>query len=288
MAKISSDMCNEIRKRVKSSEKMVNIAEDMNFTSDAISYHAFGECGHSVSETALTTYKYISKDECKEIRQCYKNDRTMSEIGEAFGRSKSSVLIHINANCQHDVTENLSESTSVRMSKTDCKKLRRKARTGINIDKLAERASFHKSTIMRHVAGRCWHDMEVSSVDLPKFTNVALTEKRCNNARKIFRNSSDKRKDKIGLQHKYNCNESVLWRHLQGKCDCEVDEEPVDYVSYNNITPGVCQKMRRMYDSDTTYSFIANYVGTTISTVGFHVKAQCKHDVEEDLTEKYK
>jgi hypothetical protein len=174
------------------------------------------------------------------------------------------------------------------MSKTDCKKLRRKAQTGVNLDKLAEDASFHKSTIMRHVAGRCWHDVEVSSVDLPEFTNAAFTEKRCNNAREIFRNSSDKRKDKIGLQHKYNCNDNVLWRHLQGKCDCEVDEEPVDYVSYNKITPAVCQKMRRMYDSDTTCTFIANYLNTSISTVSFHVKAKCQHDVEENLAKKYK
>jgi hypothetical protein len=106
MAKVSSDMCNEIRKRVKSSEKIVDVAEDMNFSRKTISYHALDKCEHSVSENASSTSKYISKDECKEIRQCYKNDRTTPKIAEAFDRSKSSVLMHINASCQHDVTEN--------------------------------------------------------------------------------------------------------------------------------------------------------------------------------------
>jgi 5-methylcytosine-specific restriction protein A len=288
MAKISSDMCNKIRKRANSSEKIIDIAEDMNLPDNTISYHASGKCEHLVSTDAPPTSRDVSEDECKKIRQCYKNKNRVRKVAEEFNRAKKTIIQHINANCKHNVTEDIANPSGARVFEKECITLRRRAKNGSSVNELAEDACLGTQTVTRHVTGECWHNVEAPALDIREFTDKVITEEICNNARKIFRNSSNKKKDRLGLMHKYNCNNHVLYNHLEGYCECEVDEEPVDFSFFDRISPAKCQKIRRMYDSDTSYVFIADYLNIADSTVGYHVKAKCEHDVEENLAKKYK
>lgn len=215
----------------------------------------------------------ITADECKRIRRGMADADRPTEVVDDFPDRHSSVIWrHAQGRCNHD--PGVAPTTSPRIKAKECHAMRRAFAHGDEIGELLSDFSRSQNAVVKHVFGRCDHD-------LSGFARDETMQHECNRMRVVY--SMNTNITVTDISAAFTLSRGAAHAHLRGDCSHERGPPPVDPTVVDAVDAVSCDELRRAYrdDYDTCMDLAqSGRVDLHYRTILTHVFGRCDHDTD--------
>lgn len=294
MAKVTPEMCAELRAKAKVKQTSDIDIKNVNPSLSVIQYHVYGHCTHEIDEKPKESKTNVDAKECKKMREIYKNGKTYLQTGFELNRSGRVVGKHVKAECNHDVSEDISRnggpytysdknpsSLSRPFTEQGCTQIRELFKQHHNLSFVADKLDISEHGVRIHVDGDCKHDVD----SIHRKTYSKVSEEECKNIRQIYKNSNSLDKA-VGKTERAL---PTVKTHVKAECRHSVSGDilvEIDRKSHKSpVSKKECDSIRKLYREHQNSCKVESMVGRSTGTVLRHAKAHCKHKVSENIVE---
>jgi hypothetical protein len=207
--------CADIRRAMRDADRVTDVVEAFpDKHTSAIFRHAEGRCTCDGGvDVDPTTSPRVGEDECSEMRESYRNGKSRSTVQDEFRRSSNAVNKHIFGRCDH--AEKWSGITA-----DECADLRKyyKQDPELSVKELTTAYDSSKSTVHKHLRGRCTHIVDEDAVG-----RMTITADVCRKMRRSFKR--DPRRSVARIARRFDTSRPTADYHIFGRCACDHGED---------------------------------------------------------------
>jgi predicted transcriptional regulator len=278
--------CTEIRELFKQYRNLSFVADKLDISEQGVRIHVDGDCKHDVDSIHRKTYSKVSEEECKNIRQIYKNSNSLDKAVGKTERALPTVKRHVKGECRHSVSEdvlvNIDESSLKHsVSKKECHSIRKLYKEHQNSSKVESMVGRSTSTVLRHARAHCEHGVVeniVENVGNNKGISGKISSSDCIKMRELALDMTPTGE----IAEKLSCSTQTVYRHIRN--DCSHNTHGIhERIAVRPVDERMCSALRYLYYEE---SMTANDI-TELDNIGLleedvktHVSNNCKHDIE--------
>jgi IS30 family transposase len=224
----------------------------------------------------------VTPEMCKELRRKVKQGNTEYTDILSVDVTNETLLYHIRGECSHEIDEEHIDY-NFGVTKDECEEMRKLYKQDCSWREIANELGKTTGSVSWHVSGECVHNVETLTEEPPG--NVDETE--CNKIRKMY--------EDIGtyaeVGRKINRHKHTVKLHVKARCSHDVEKDICQNTfteaqkSKNSISEAKCHKIRELYKSKKSSDKVQETVNACKNTILRHAKANCNHDVTENIFE---
>lgn len=213
----------------------------------------------------------VDADTCARIRtDMSRADRPTTVIDAYPDTHPSAIFRHATGRCDHD--HDVDATTSPRIKPDECREMRVGFQTGDTVADLRIDYNRSKNAVVKHVFGRCTHDLHVDRRGRP------LSPSACGRMRRAYRENPAASTADIGRA--FLVASSTAFAHLTGECD----HDTADPVDPSGVDEHDCGLIRRQYRTcpDVPIDDLSARFDISVSAFYYHLRGKCAHDPDAD------
>lgn len=229
---ISATECARVRQTYNHNEGLEALSDEVGLEVNTIRYHLYGDCTHDIDvEPVVPPVEHrISEEECNRYRRRIHGGESPHDLSDEIDTRWRSLARHLAGECDHDSEVEpldigeLYQHKSV--SAETCVEFRRQYHEGdLDALSIADRSEFNYQTVLRHLKGRCSHEVELEPKPVLK-RSENIDRETCRTLRERWRSDPDLTFEALATE--FNCSAQTAEQHIKFHCQHRYEETLAD------------------------------------------------------------